>query len=82
MAELLTREQGKPLANALEEVDDSARSIAKYRQISVPNVILQDDAQARVEVRHKPLGVVAAITPWNYPVYIAVNQYRHGVVGR
>lgn len=72
LAELLTREQGKPLANALEEVEDSAKGLQNIAKLSVPNVILQDDREARVEVLHKPLGVVAAITPWNYPVYIAV----------
>ena len=74
LAKLLTCEQGKPLANALEEVDDSIEALQHVAQISVPNAILQDDGQARVEVRYKPLGVVAAITPWNYPVYIAVNN--------
>jgi acyl-CoA reductase-like NAD-dependent aldehyde dehydrogenase len=74
LAKLLTSEQGKPLANALEEVDDSVEALQNVAKISVPNAILQDDGQARVEVRYKPLGVVAAITPWNYPVYIAVNN--------
>lgn len=74
LAELLTQEQGKPLASALEEVESSAEELQNVAKISIPNVILQDDSQARVEVRHKPLGVVAAITPWNYPVYIALNN--------
>lgn len=74
LAKLLTCEQGKPLAKALEEVDDSVEALQHVADISVPHAILQDDGQARVEVRYKPLGVVAAITPWNYPVYIAVNN--------
>lgn len=74
LAKLLTAEQGKPLANALEEVDDSIEALQHVAQINVPHAILQDDVRARVEVRYKPLGVIAAITPWNYPVYIAVNN--------
>lgn len=74
LAKLLTQEQGKPLAKAQEEVDDSIESLQDVAKISVPNVILQDDHEARVEVQHKPLGVIAAIIPWNYPVYIAINN--------
>src|SRR5690606_2029405 len=33
---------------------------------------VQDDAKARVEVHRRPLGVVGAITPWNFPVLLAV----------
>lgn len=74
LAVLLTREQGKPLTKAQEEVDDSIEALKDVAEINVPNVILQDDNQARVEVQHKPLGVIAAIVPWNYPVYIAINN--------
>ncbi|MBS0351029.1 MAG: aldehyde dehydrogenase family protein [Proteobacteria bacterium] len=74
LAKLLSQEQGKPLARAEEEIDDSIELLQHVAKISIPNVILQDDNDARVEVLHKPLGVVAAIIPWNYPVYIAVNN--------
>ncbi len=74
LAELLTREQGKPLSNALEEVESAVEELQNVAKISAPNVILQDDADGRVEVHHKPLGVIAAIIPWNYPVYIALSN--------
>ena len=34
--------------------------------------VVQDDEARRVEIRRKPLGVVAAITPWNFPLILAV----------
>ena len=34
--------------------------------------MLQDNATGRIEIRRKPLGVVAAITPWNYPLMLAM----------
>jgi len=34
--------------------------------------VLQDDANARIEVRRRPYGVVGAITPWNFPVMLAI----------
>ena len=74
LASLLTQEQGKPLSNALEEIESAAEELQNVAKISIPNVILQDDSQARVEVRHKPIGVVAAIVPWNYPIYIAMTN--------
>ncbi len=74
LAELLTREQGKPLADALGEVESSVEELRNIAKMNPPSVILQDDAEAKVEVHHKPIGVVAAITPWNYPVYIAIGS--------
>ncbi len=74
LSKLLSQEQGKPLARAEEEIDDSVTLLQQIAKIEIPNVILQDDNDTRVEVLHKPLGVVAAIVPWNYPIYIAVNN--------
>ena len=36
-----------------------------------PHAVLQDDEQGHAELVHRPLGVVAAITPWNYPLLLA-----------
>jgi acyl-CoA reductase-like NAD-dependent aldehyde dehydrogenase len=41
-------------------------------ELELPVEVLQDDAQARIEVHRKPLGVVGSITPWNWPLLIAV----------
>ena len=38
---------------------------------SCPAQVLQDDDEALVEVVRRPLGVVAAITPWNFPLTLA-----------
>jgi acyl-CoA reductase-like NAD-dependent aldehyde dehydrogenase len=69
-ARLLTQEQGKPLPHALDEI---ARSIAIFRYfatLDLPLEVLKDDATQKVVRQHKPLGVVAAITPWNLPVLL------------
>lgn len=72
IAELTSREQGKPLKAALGEVGGGAlawtRATAKLRP---PVEVVQDDDAARIEVHHKPLGVVGSITPWNHPILIA-----------
>jgi acyl-CoA reductase-like NAD-dependent aldehyde dehydrogenase len=70
LARLLTQEQGKPLSEASAEI---AYSIAFIRQLAshdLPVQILEDNDNRRVELHRRPLGVVAAIIPWNFPVLI------------
>ena len=69
---LLTREQGKPLAKAMMEVMGSAIWFQYTASLSLPVEVIQDDENARIEVRRRPLGVVGAITPWNFPLLLGV----------
>jgi acyl-CoA reductase-like NAD-dependent aldehyde dehydrogenase len=71
LAPILTAEQGKPLADANIEVFGAAIWCQYYANLETPPEILQDDAQALVEVVRRPIGVVAAITPWNFPLVLA-----------
>ncbi|RME67284.1 MAG: aldehyde dehydrogenase family protein [Alphaproteobacteria bacterium] len=71
LARLLTLEQGKPLPEAQGEVDWSVGYLRHYATLAPTRRVVQDDAAARVEVRRGPLGVVAGIAPWNFPLLIA-----------
>ena len=71
LARLLTLEQGKPLARASEEVQGAAAWFRITAELPIPVEVVQDDERARIEVHRRPLGVVAAITPWNYPFMLA-----------
>jgi acyl-CoA reductase-like NAD-dependent aldehyde dehydrogenase len=71
LAPLLTAEQGKPLRDAKREVRGAALWCRYFAGLEVPREVIQDDERALVEVLRKPLGVVAAITPWNFPVTLA-----------
>ncbi|WP_236792223.1 aldehyde dehydrogenase family protein [Amycolatopsis sp. GM8] len=71
IAPILTAEQGKPLADAQMEVRSVALWFRYYANLEVPVEVIQDDAKARIEVRRRSLGVVAAITPWNFPLSLA-----------
>ena len=71
LAPILTQEQGKPLARATEELIGTAVWFQYTASLEIPVEVLQDDASARIEVRRRPLGVVGAITPWNFPVLLA-----------
>ncbi|GAA3636707.1 aldehyde dehydrogenase family protein [Kineosporia mesophila] len=68
LAGLVTAEQGKPLAVAVTEVSGLSFWLRETAGLDLPVTVNQDDAQRRSVTRHVPLGVVAAITPWNYPM--------------
>jgi acyl-CoA reductase-like NAD-dependent aldehyde dehydrogenase len=70
LAPILTQEQGKPLAKAMEELIGTAVWFQYTASLELPVEVLQDDASARIAVRRRPLGVVGAITPWNFPVLL------------
>jgi acyl-CoA reductase-like NAD-dependent aldehyde dehydrogenase len=71
LAAILTAEQGKPLADANVEVFASAIWCRYFANLETPPQVIQDDAAAYVEVVRRPVGVVAAITPWNFPLTLA-----------
>lgn len=73
MARTLTSEQGKPLKEAEGEVKGSAgviRYFAEEAQRVYGDFIPDREANIRNLVVRQPIGVVAAITPWNYPVQL------------
>ncbi|MFI5938221.1 aldehyde dehydrogenase family protein [Actinoplanes sp. NPDC051494] len=68
LARLVTREQGKPLPVAVAEVAGLSHWFRETAALDLPVTVNQDDAERRSVTEHVPLGVVAAITPWNYPL--------------
>ncbi|MDB5306740.1 MAG: aldehyde dehydrogenase [Gemmataceae bacterium] len=69
-ARLLTQEQGKPLPQAADEIALSVATLRYFATLDLPPEVLKEDATRKVVRQHKPLGVVAAITPWNFPVVL------------
>ena len=74
LARLVTLEQGKPLNGLGSRWEiGGAQAWAGYTAgLSLPVKVLQDDNAGRVELHRKPLGVIGSITPWNFPVMIAI----------
>ena len=68
---VLTREQGKPLAQANVECLGAGMWFNYFAGLEIPKEVIQDDDNAYAEVVRRPLGVVAAITPWNFPLILA-----------
>ena len=69
---LLTAEQGKPRAGAEWEVYGSITWLREIAKQSLPEETIEDNAERKVLSRHTPLGVVAAIVPWNFPLLLSV----------
>ncbi|WP_156358445.1 aldehyde dehydrogenase family protein [Sphingobium sp. Leaf26] len=68
LARLLTAEQGKPLPKAMEEIGGSAFILRALASLDLPEKVVQEDEGGRFVEQRYPLGVVAAITPWNFPI--------------
>ena len=71
LAPLLMSEQGKPMDKAAEEVFGMGIWLKYYADLEVAPLQIQDDGNAVAHVHRRPMGVVAAITPWNFPLVLA-----------
>lgn len=77
LTRLLTLEQGKPgvgfagMGGAFE-IGGTLMWAHATADLELPVEVIQDNDQARIEVHRKPLGVIGSITPWNFPLMIAI----------
>lgn len=76
---LLVREQGKPWGEARYEVDATVRGIRFYAAVELKPE-KRDHPTGAYEVERRPLGVVAGITPWNFPMILASNKYAPALI--
>ncbi|MBI1276211.1 aldehyde dehydrogenase family protein [bacterium] len=77
LAEIMVLEQGKPLAEARAEVDYSLSFIRWFAAEGVRaegRVIPSPKPELRLMTRKMPLGVVAVITPWNFPAAMITRK--------
>ena len=77
LATILTSEQGKPLVEALGEIDYAASYIEFYAEEAkrvAGELLPSHRADARIMVLRQPIGVVAAITPWNFPAAMITRK--------
>ncbi len=77
LAALLTREQGKPLAEAKGEILYAASFVEFYAEEAkriYGETIPSPYADGRIVVIRQPIGVVAAITPWNFPAAMITRK--------
>ncbi|MEW6270178.1 MAG: aldehyde dehydrogenase family protein [Thermodesulfobacteriota bacterium] len=70
IAPILSQEQGKPVQQAMMEIFGASMWFSYFASLEIEPEVLQDDGTKKIQVVRKPLGVVAAITPWNFPVIL------------
>lgn len=74
IAKLLTTEQGKPLKQAANEVRGGIFKLRHYARQRIEPFIIRETDQHRIIEHRTPLGVVAAITPWNFPFLMMTQK--------
>jgi len=82
LAQLMTREQGKPLKAARNEVQYGADFLLWFAEEAkrvYGATIPAPRSDQRFIVRHEPVGVVGAVTPWNYPVSMITRKVAPAV---
>ncbi|KAJ5110848.1 putative aldehyde dehydrogenase [Penicillium argentinense] len=77
---LLTKEQGKPLSQAAVEVEMAVAWIKGLANLEIPEIVLEDSSERRIVQRFTPIGVAAAIVPWNFPVLLAIGKVVSALV--
>ena len=77
IALIMTSEQGKPLSESRGEVEYAASFVEFYAEEAkrvYGETIPSHRADARIIVIRQPIGVVAAITPWNFPAAMITRK--------
>lgn len=72
LARLLTSEQGKPYEDAMADVMGGAYWLAETAKLDLPVEISEDSDERKATTRHEPIGVVAGLVPWNFPIILAM----------
>ncbi|MFY7836685.1 MAG: aldehyde dehydrogenase family protein [Novosphingobium sp.] len=77
---LLTSEQGKPHHQAQHEIGASAAIMSAQSTLTLEETINEDSDTRLSRTRRVPVGVVAGIVPWNFPVLMAVQKIAPAIL--
>ncbi|OEH93100.1 NAD-dependent succinate-semialdehyde dehydrogenase [Bacillus solimangrovi] len=82
LAHIMTVEQGKPLKEALAEIEYANQYVLWYAEEAKRNygdTIPSSSPNKQIIVKKEPVGVVAAITPWNFPAAMITRKLAPAV---
>ena len=79
-AKLLTAEQGKPLAQSYQEIGMATTWLRAFSTMTIPDETIEDTEERRIVLRYTPLGIVAGLVPWNFPILLAVGKIAPAVI--
>ena len=74
LGRLITLEQGRPLSGAIGEVHGAAGIVRHYARFRPETTAQLAEGERQVQVVRHPLGVVAAIAPWNVPLLLLIRD--------
>ncbi|AXU18935.1 aldehyde dehydrogenase [Novosphingobium sp. THN1] len=77
---LLTSEQGKPHHQAQHEIGACAGIMNAQSTLTLEETINEDSAERLSRTRRVPVGVVAGIVPWNFPLLMAVQKIAPAIL--
>lgn len=80
MAKLLTSEQGKPLTQAMNETLGAIAQLRYSAASRVETRTVKENDSVRIIEHRTPLGVVAAITPWNFPLLMMAKKIAPALI--
>ncbi|KAH6953358.1 aldehyde dehydrogenase domain-containing protein [Fusarium avenaceum] len=78
--DLLISEQGKPIPQASSETDAAIAWVRGQASIDLPEEVVEDSETRKIVTRYTPLGVAAAIVPWNFPLMLAAAKIAPAVL--
>lgn len=82
-ARMLSEEQGKPLEEARGELDQAIgffHYMSEWNRKIGGEIVPSDDPNEQILIQRKPIGVVAGIIPWNYPVFIFARKVATALI--
>lgn len=80
LAHILHAEQGKPLSAAIDEARHAIEMFKSATSAEVPVTVVSETDTHVCEVHHRPIGVVAGIVPWNYPIHLAIRKICEALI--
>lgn len=80
LADILHAEQGKPQSEADSEVTNAIEMFKVATGADVPVTVVSETETHVCELHHRPIGVVAGIVPWNYPVHLVIRKICEALI--
>lgn len=80
LAKILTSEQGKPLKQAMGEVIGGVYQLRYYAAQRFAPAVIKENDKVRIVEHRTALGVVAAITPWNFPMLMVIQKIAPALI--
>ena len=83
LAEILTKETGKPITQSLNEINGAQNRIEHLRKNAerwLSEEIIVNEGATLEHIRYEPLGVIANISAWNFPYNVGFNVFLYALV--